>query len=372
MSQQNRQTVLPYSEEQVTHWLSFLARRMTEHDQTIFLIEKLQPSWLSSPMQYIAYSVLSRLIWASLVGLTISSTFWSLDFGLTYGLTYGMIAGAVDSIFLFQRYSFRTPSQIDFLRSLWMVLQVLVLSITLVVARVLGSDGNVFFGYILVIIWLLRFEARDQYNEIKILRTINIDFDRVIRSFMTIHAYAAMFIIMLLVTGPMIILIMFFTNEIKFAIAASIVFLSIIMLISIELTKLHLSDIPIQGNQSYLYSSFLMGSIGGLLVGLVVLLFSNLTNGLIYCVLSGTYIGLWYGGLDVIQHFIVRFLLWRAGSLPWRLAPFLDYAAEELHFLQKVGGGYIFVHRYLLEHFAAMETDDGRPRTADHQTSDAG
>ncbi|HRJ44204.1 MAG: hypothetical protein KJZ86_23685 [Caldilineaceae bacterium] len=60
----------------------------------------------------------------------------------------------------------------------------------------------------------------------------------------------------------------------------------------------------------------------------------------------------------------MRFLLWRSGSLPWRLAPFLDYAAEELHFLQKVGGGYIFVHRYLLEHFAAMETDDGtRPAT---------
>jgi len=25
--------------------------------------------------------------------------------------------------------------------------------------------------------------------------------------------------------------------------------------------------------------------------------------------------------------------------------------------LQKVGGGYIFVHRYLLEHFAAMDVE---------------
>ena len=32
-------------------------------------------------------------------------------------------------------------------------------------------------------------------------------------------------------------------------------------------------------------------------------------------------------------------------------ARFLDYAAERI-FLQKVGGGYIFVHRTLLEHFA--------------------
>ena len=36
---------------------------------------------------------------------------------------------------------------------------------------------------------------------------------------------------------------------------------------------------------------------------------------------------------------------------------FLDYAVK-LVFLRKVGGGYIFIHRLLLEHFAAMKTDD--------------
>ena len=33
--------------------------------------------------------------------------------------------------------------------------------------------------------------------------------------------------------------------------------------------------------------------------------------------------------------------------------PFLDYAAERL-FLRKVGSGYLFVHRLLLEYFAAQ------------------
>jgi len=41
---------------------------------------------------------------------------------------------------------------------------------------------------------------------------------------------------------------------------------------------------------------------------------------------------------------------------------FLDYAAGELHSLQKVGGGYIFVHRYLLEHFAEM-AEEGEQST---------
>jgi hypothetical protein len=44
----------------------------------------------------------------------------------------------------------------------------------------------------------------------------------------------------------------------------------------------------------------------------------------------------------------------RNGSLPLRLAPFLDYCAERI-FLRKVGGGSIFIHRLLLEHFASLQ-----------------
>jgi len=39
--------------------------------------------------------------------------------------------------------------------------------------------------------------------------------------------------------------------------------------------------------------------------------------------------------------------------MPWNYASFLDYGTERL-FLQKVGGGYMFIHRMLLEHFAQM------------------
>jgi len=33
-----------------------------------------------------------------------------------------------------------------------------------------------------------------------------------------------------------------------------------------------------------------------------------------------------------------------------------DYAADRI-FLRKVGGGYIFIHRMLMEYFAALETE---------------
>uniref|UniRef100_A0ACD5GT57 Uncharacterized protein n=1 Tax=Desertifilum tharense IPPAS B-1220 TaxID=1781255 RepID=A0ACD5GT57_9CYAN len=56
----------------------------------------------------------------------------------------------------------------------------------------------------------------------------------------------------------------------------------------------------------------------------------------------------------------MRLILYCQGCIPWNYSRFLDYATERI-FLQKVGGGYIFVHRLLLEHFAQMplETTPG-------------
>ncbi|MDJ0573856.1 MAG: hypothetical protein QNJ65_01650 [Xenococcaceae cyanobacterium MO_234.B1] len=58
-----------------------------------------------------------------------------------------------------------------------------------------------------------------------------------------------------------------------------------------------------------------------------------------------------FAGLVLIQHFTLRVILWWRGYIPWNYARFLNYATERI-FLRKVGGGYIFIHRMLLEHFA--------------------
>jgi len=70
---------------------------------------------------------------------------------------------------------------------------------------------------------------------------------------------------------------------------------------------------------------------------------------------TGLLVGLLNGGLASFRHYVVRFLLWRSGAVPWRYISFLDYAAERI-LLRKVGGGYIFLHRLLLDFFAARET----------------
>jgi hypothetical protein len=61
------------------------------------------------------------------------------------------------------------------------------------------------------------------------------------------------------------------------------------------------------------------------------------------------------GGFACVQHLVLRVLLWQTKRIPWNYPDFLDYAAGRI-LLRKVGGGYIFMHRLLLDYFASLET----------------
>jgi hypothetical protein len=114
-----------------------------------------------------------------------------------------------------------------------------------------------------------------------------------------------------------------------------------------------------------------VGLVGGLVIGLATVLANALVGQLANALAFGLFFGLiglivglgvgLLGGLGVgglgafLRHFTLRFWLWRADSFPWNLVPFLDEAAERL-LLRKVGGGYIFVHRLLLEYFASLDS----------------
>jgi hypothetical protein len=68
-----------------------------------------------------------------------------------------------------------------------------------------------------------------------------------------------------------------------------------------------------------------------------------------------------YGLLDVIHHWILRLLLYWRNVLPFRAVKFLNYSCD-LIFLQRVGGGYIFIHRLILDYFASSQTRGDSPR----------
>jgi transcriptional regulator with XRE-family HTH domain len=60
-----------------------------------------------------------------------------------------------------------------------------------------------------------------------------------------------------------------------------------------------------------------------------------------------------FGGNVVLEHYILRWYLWRSGVVPLTLVQFLDDATHHI-LLRKIGGGYIFIHRLLLEYFADL------------------
>ncbi|MEB3212938.1 MAG: hypothetical protein VKL39_16410, partial [Leptolyngbyaceae bacterium] len=58
------------------------------------------------------------------------------------------------------------------------------------------------------------------------------------------------------------------------------------------------------------------------------------------------------GGLPVVQHYCLRFVLTYHHIAPWDLPQFLNYCVER-RLLQRVGGRYRFLHRELLDYFAS-------------------
>jgi MinD-like ATPase involved in chromosome partitioning or flagellar assembly len=73
-------TSLAFPKEKIIGWLSWLARKMREHSQSVFLVEGLQPSWLGTTAERVSYG--------TVVALSLA-----LISGLIAGLTAGLIGG---------------------------------------------------------------------------------------------------------------------------------------------------------------------------------------------------------------------------------------------------------------------------------------
>lgn len=91
----------------------------------------------------------------------------------------------------------------------------------------------------------------------------------------------------------------------------------------------------------------LFGRLVGLLRGLLV----GLLGGLAFGLGLGLVFGLGLGLEAAFQHYTLCFWLARSGVFPWRAIPFLEDATARI-LLRRVGGGYSFVHRLLLDYFA--------------------
>jgi hypothetical protein len=124
--------------------------------------------------------------------------------------------------------------------------------------------------------------------------------------------------------------------------------------ISGDLMDKHIHQMPNEG----ILRSARYAVMSGLIVMLAgsgcVGLSTGPVEGLFFGLIVGIIIGFINGGIACIQHLLLRVRLWYERVIPWNYSLFLDYAAERI-LLRKVGGGYIFIHRLLLEYFAQLD-----------------
>jgi hypothetical protein len=404
-----------FPKEKVIGWLSWLAKKMTESSQSVFLVENLQPIWLESLRQRTAYSTISLLIVGLILGLIFGLSdrlIIGLLLGLSAGLSFGPLLGV-------------TEPYIDKIRKDKPRLNQ---SITLTLKQGATStlDKRVLAGLITGIIaigsffWLaatiitMTGESIDWAKgglslsalscisaggmfSIKTVETIN-------WSWKLFFKHLRIFLFVWLVLCLILSLIIWLNLELR----ASLFFLLFILIcgLPIELLLVAASGLTdeIREDKTKPNQGITLTLKNGIIVSIIILLSLSLSiilmfilffvllymtsnqlrrelNGglsdslrdlfheewstgqlidlLTILLIFGLMFGLIRGLGAIIKHYSLRLVLWRSGKTPFKFIPFLDHCAK-LILLKKVGGGYIFIHRMLLEYFAKLGAADSK------------
>lgn len=69
--------------------------------------------------------------------------------------------------------------------------------------------------------------------------------------------------------------------------------------------------------------------------------------------LVALFAGLWFSGLDLLQHWTTRAMLSATGRIPWRWVRFLDHATDR-GLLYRVERGYEFPHDFVRDYYCAL------------------
>ncbi len=399
-----------YTEARAKSWLSSLARGMQAHGQTVFMIEQLQPSWLLTSWQALIYILCSRLISGAIYGLFCELIFgcvFGAHGGLAHGLVFGLSIAVIDALNSklgrsinrinkepVNKYILGVVVCNETLFCLLSFLMILAIHINILNNARYYIDFYVsfIFGPFFGLLFCIRMAQRGLTLDIQPAETLMWSWPHFQKSLarsgcliLLMLAFLGLSVLCaLLLFGPLndagnavvtvegaLISSIFITVIGAFLFVAALI---VAIFVGMRQGIRELKTIPNQGVRFSFLSALCGGLVGGLIAGvpiglvpaLLVWTFAGATLGLGVMLgtslLSGLLAWFWFGGQDVIQHYVLRLVLFFCGLAPLNYVKFLDYADEELSFLQKVGGGYIFIHRILLEHFAAMEVE-GMPKS---------
>jgi serine/threonine protein kinase len=398
----HRQARERYTAEQTTHWLSWLALRLKRHNQTVFYIERLQPDWLPGRWSYWLYQAIAVWPISAFVGSTVGDFIGGLRMGHIGAVVYsqvGLLVGILMSIIAtFAHLNTGDTQSENIITVRWNRLIKILPSISgAMLALLLGLNNEIARGIITsanttllleALLMLLLGASIGLITGILInIRGLNIQiFENLDWSWQRFTKFVH--IRNGLLAGLIVPTVLFFSVW-RLSFMGSFPLYGIYTIASIlicwllsglvdVLSSNVLDDsnrmIPNQGirrsARNSVQISLIVGLTGGLLIGSVLGLIYGLLDGanegwgigLLYGITSaidiGIISGLLRGGDACIKHVVLRLQLWLARRMPWHYARFLDHAAERI-LLRKVGGGYMFVHRLLLEYFATLDTSKG-------------
>ncbi|MGF1482226.1 MAG: NACHT domain-containing protein [Cyanophyceae cyanobacterium] len=304
-----RKGVQQYQKDRSIYWLTWLAQRMSQGAQSVFLIERMQPYWLEPNLQRRLYRVGSILM-GMLVVLLILLLGYVLDLHnekinlfkvlAINGVTWGLVL-------------------------LWF-----------------GSDKAEIKTFE-TLTWPWKKTRKDLLNGLR----DGLSWSRILSPISVVWCYLTW-------KEP--------SNGLTIIVFG--LFLGVILGLIIGLirglrgSEIETKTIPNQGIRKSVTNAAIV-ALASWLILIPIILFpfpiSLFPKGLksITSVISwGLILGLLFGGgMACIQHVNLRLILWAKGLIPRNLAHFLDYASERL-LMKKVGGSYVFYHRMLLEHFA--------------------
>ena len=383
-----------YHREQAQQWLIWLAKGMSAHNQSVFLIETMQPGWLATRRQRWIYILATRLLLGVGMGLILwlvglmgaqlgtnehsrlsvvlagrlkANIVW-VDFvnALLINSMLGLLVGVVDIVFFERRLrhseQFSTKSSWD-----WPRLTTIGLVVGLAIGAFLLLTGESLLLMLLqlfvepfLFMLLAHFAFGQSYDtDIETVEALGWSWKASLRGVglgIILGGLCSLLIWQLFPTDRTMIQIILLVG------LPMVLFLMVLS----GLTHNHLETRtrPNQGIWLSVRNALFSGLLTGFLVGLLIvfvrmaLQFQGVAVGAFFSIIAGSAVGLAtglaFGGFNLFKHGFLRLILWRTRQMPHDLIAFLNHAARNV-LLYKVGGGYIFIHRLLQEHLAQIE-----------------
>jgi eukaryotic-like serine/threonine-protein kinase len=346
-----RRGLAPEAARKVEAGLAWLAGRLDSHNQTVFLVELMQPSWLGPrPWQWL-YLVVSRLAMGLAIGPAMALySFDTVMIPLNLGL--GLLLGLGQGLLFERRRGLAAAGERR------RVPETVVLGLAMAALSALPLIGLADYEWERASLWGLitgtlyalagffvfghRFE-----DDIRIVEGLSWSWPSALKA---LPAGLLVGVVLGWLAGQALD----FNRQLQINVAleSGLVYF---LFGGLRYRRLATDSYPNQGIGRALTNGLKAGLLFGLAIGLVVGLANwNIINRpFAYRPQQALFALLIYGGFFVFEHALIRLILVLRGRISFRYVRFLDLAAS-LAFLHKVGGGYIFMHRLLREHFVRL------------------